>query len=365
MNPDITKVLIVFSSGNIGGAERSLTRMSVHGDKNTTEYFLGTLGSAKEWSNWSRSLGINPITFRNNFYGNLFFSVINILRYVNINKIDILYVCGLKACFIIRILRIFAPKIMIVHGVRWNPASNTLLDIFFRFSEKLLANYTDGWITNSITAKHTLIKLCGLHSKKISAIHNGIDIETCEEYSLLDKSLNVLTVANLNARKGHIEFIPVIKKVVKSIPNVKFIFVGRDDMNGKLQAEIQKLGLSEVVRYDGYQSDLSSWYSSARIFVLPSKGSEGCPTSILEAHSFGIPVIAYNVDGVPEIVEDTVDGYLYDIDDSSIGQGILRLVSNPMTIESMGMSGREKVKHNFTIQACADNHAKVFMLICR
>ena len=77
------------------------------------------------------------------------------------NKRLKIYICGSKACSIIRILTIFEKELKIFHAIRWNPISNTAEDKIFRLIERIFAFKTIGWICNSISAK-TLVNFCGL-----------------------------------------------------------------------------------------------------------------------------------------------------------------------------------------------------------
>jgi glycosyltransferase involved in cell wall biosynthesis len=362
----MNKVLVVFSSDVPGGAEISLSRMALASFD--VSYDLCTLGRYKDWARWLKSQGGNPIILGNSDSGfkrpSFIIAMFNLIkRFMNIHY-DAVYVCGTRSAFVLRFILLFFPRTKFVHAIRWNPNTSFLRDRILRIVERWTGFLVDKWICNSESAKKTLTEKCGISSERIIVIYNGVEYpETIID--ITSRSNTVLTVANVSERKGYIDYLNTIEKVHLVMPTVEFIFVGRDDMNGKLQVEIKKMGLDGVVRYDGYQKDLSLLYSSASIFVLPSKSSEGCPTSILEAHSFGVPVIAYKVDGIPEIVDDSVDGYLYDIDNQAMHQGILNLISNPLLIESMGAQGRNKVKHKFTVEACANYHTDAFLLICQ
>lgn len=95
--------------------------------------------------------------------------------------------------------------------------------------------------------------------------------------------------------------------------------------------------------------------------VLPSLWGEGCPTSILEGFAYGLPVVAYAIDGIPELIDDGVDGVVASPNNSNeLANAIVRIQENPVSAESMGMAGREKVASRFTLARCADEHAQIF-----
>ena len=129
------RVLILFSSGALGGAERSLSRMAF----STTEvtYELATLMGEGPWAEWVRLNGMEPVVLgRGGFHGSggMPLAIIRLVRYLKKNPTDIVYVCGVRASLWIRFLRIFFRSTKLVHAIRWNPESNSKLDLFFRLS---------------------------------------------------------------------------------------------------------------------------------------------------------------------------------------------------------------------------------------
>jgi glycosyltransferase involved in cell wall biosynthesis len=88
---------------------------------------------------------------------------------------------------------------------------------------------------------------------------------------------------------------------------------------------------------------------------------EGCPTSILEAFTFSVPVVAYKIDGIPELVEDGVDGLLFQPGNfKKLAKGIISLLSNPERIKVMGSSGKRKVEKHFVLDEMVKKHNVYF-----
>lgn len=356
------RVLLLFSSSQLGGAERSLSRMAFASEQ--VNYQLATLDSEGPWCDWIRSQGRFPMVFgvtSSGGTGMMFGALLRLINYVRNNPVDIIYVCGVRATFMLRFLRGFLPRIKLVHGVRWNPNTDNLTDRLFRLTEWLTYFMVDAWITNSVITRKTLVCRCRIPESKIFVIYNGLESLPEEIVPLNERPLEVLTVANLNPRKGHCEFLQIIRSVVKELPKVRFIFVGRDDMNGKVQRAIEEHGLFDFVRCEGFKADVSPWFRQARLFVLPSLWGEGCPTSILEAFSYGLPVIAYSADGIPELVADKEDGLLVKPGHlKEFENAIKKLLTSVLFAESMGLKGRKKVKNSFLIEQCATQHLSCF-----
>ena len=170
----------------------------------------------------------------------------------------------------------------------------------------------------------------------------------------------MLTVANINPRKGYLEYLSAIKLVHNAIPDAQFIFVGRDDMDGQIQKAISAAGMSGFINFEGFQSDVSHYFGNARVCVLPSLWGEGCPTSLLESLAWGVPVVANRIDGVPELISDGIDGF-NGPQSRKNGCQIIELLSNCQIATSFGIAGREKVLRDFTIEACSIQHEQEFI----
>jgi glycosyltransferase involved in cell wall biosynthesis len=128
----------------------------------------------------------------------------------------------------------------------------------------------------------------------------GIDERTCV----------VLSVGRLSAEKGHADLVRAFHEFRKRIPvDVRLILVGEGPERPRLVSLCKRLRLCDVVSLVGQQDDVRSYYSIAKLFVLPSH-SEGSPNVLLEAMSAGIPVIATRVGGIPELVSNETDAVL-------------------------------------------------------
>ena len=91
------------------------------------------------------------------------------------------------------------------------------------------------------------------------------------------------------------------------------------------------------------------YYKQADIYVLPSY-AEGLPMSILEAASYGLPIVATRVGGIPEIIDDGVNGFLIDPGDKgALTDRLLRLIENPELRSQMGRAAYQKVKEKFDV----------------
>jgi glycosyltransferase involved in cell wall biosynthesis len=357
------RVLLLFSTSEMGGAEVSLTRMALASTSGV--YQLATLDGYGPWCDWVINQGKIPLVFgkRNGSkHGRLSLKVFSTLyHYIRSEKIRIIYVCGVRASFYIRILKILMPGVKLVHGIRWNPSSNSSLDRFFRIVERCSNGLVDLYITNSKIAADTMVERCAIPVDKIQVVYNGLEDMPRNLTPLYERPLNVLTVANMNPRKGYLEYLVAIEQVLNEIPNVNFFFVGRDDMNGKVQLAISERGLNDRVHCLGFKQDISIWMRSARMLVVPSLWNEGCPTSVLEAMSYGLPVVGYALDGIPELVRDKKDGLLVPIADTKhLALSIIKLLRDSELAIKMSASTLERCQAEFQLSSCVTKHRDAF-----
>ena len=359
-------VLLVFSSSELGGAERSLSRMAMAAPSGM--YQLATLDGEGLWCDWVRSQGQQPMVFGKRIgaqHGRLKFgALVSLIRYVRREDIQTVYICGLRASLCLRLLKSFMPGVQLVHGIRTNPASNSRLDQLFRFVEKRLNAQVDLYITNSKIAARTLIERCGISADKIRVIYNGLVRKQTNLIPIDRRPLHVLTVANLISSKGHLEYLLTIQEVHKVIPDARFIFIGRDQMKGKVQQAISAAGMAEYVSCEGFQTDVSSYFGNARVCVVPSSRQEGSPTTVLEAMSHGVPVVAYNIDGLPELVRHGQDGLLVPTaDKKQLTISIIKLLRETKLAIKMSASSLERYKSEFQINTCVIKHQDALKLL--
>ena len=161
-----------------------------------------------------------------------------------------------------------------------------------------------------------------------------------------DGVIRVVTTARLSDEKGVSVLVTAAERVIASRPHVAFTVHGDGYLRQDLTAQIERAGLEAHVHLNGAFSrqDLPAIMSGADIFALPSL-TEGYPLSIVEAMAWGIPVVATNVGGVPELIRHGVNGLLCTAGDpDSLARALLELVDDPVRALEMGAAAREFYK---------------------
>ena len=176
-------------------------------------------------------------------------------------------------------------------------------------------------------------------------------------------------VANINPQKGIAMLIEALGRLRREMPGACLVVVGAEydthrAYSRELRRQLRELGLAEgeAVRFLGARSDIERQMQAFDLLALASvPRSEGIPTVILEAMSCGLPVVATDVGGVAEVVEDGVTGYVVSpIDDEAFASAAARILRHPERRAEMGRAGRERAVQSFSVERCTDVHAGAY-----
>jgi len=245
--------------------------------------------------------------------------------------------------------------------------SKILYPISLKISKKIIA------VSESI--KSQCIDLYGIPSEKIAVIRNGIKIDEFTDISKnkrdkiydISKELKIdlntqtifLCLARLDHQKGHTYLIKALSILKNKYPNIInqiiVLLAGEGGLRESIQDEVKTNQLESVVKILGFRSDVDDLLLLCDAMILTSL-FEGLPLSIVEAMSFGKPVLATAVDGVPEIIVDSQTGILMESQNpSSIADSIVKFIKLPIENRtSMGVEGKKRVCSEFNLALNSD-----------
>lgn len=161
----------------------------------------------------------------------------------------------------------------------------------------------------------------------------------------------ILFVGGNMQRKGVPDIIDASPDIIKRFPNVQFLIVGGDKAIDKLREKCKKNGVASNFRFTGWcsQDKIVDYYKNGTLFVMPSL-TEALGVTFLEAMAAGIPVIGTNVGGIPEIIQDGVNGRLVPVNSpKSIANTIIELLSDETSRKIISKNALETVR-NFSIE---------------
>ncbi len=179
----------------------------------------------------------------------------------------------------------------------------------------------------------------------VATIYNGINIDSSINYqNTQSKEYDLVIVASLEPVKNHYLLFNAVHSITNKIKTIKLLVVGGGSKYDEYLSYIQQNGLEKNITLIGTQHNVFKHLLKSKVFVLTSN-REGNPISILEAMSCGLPIVASNVGGIPDIIENGINGFLFEagnLDDLS--SKILFLLSNRDEYETISHNNLEKSK---------------------
>ena len=176
--------------------------------------------------------------------------------------------------------------------------------------------------------------------------------------------VHILFLGRIDERKGVFDLLECARRLTPEVPSLRFTLCG-DGQLEQARGIIRRNGLEHRVSLPGWVADPDSYLSEADIFVLPSY-FEGLPMSILEAESWGLPVIATRVGGIPEIVRDGESGFLIEPGDiDSLADRLKRLAQDESLRNRMGHHGYTIVREQCREEVVARQLAKIYERLCQ
>jgi colanic acid/amylovoran biosynthesis glycosyltransferase len=168
----------------------------------------------------------------------------------------------------------------------------------------------------------------------------------------------LVQACRLVEKKGLLTTLAAFRRFSRDYPNARLVIAGEGPMKDALVRRISELSLSDQVRLTGFldQDDLRQIYRESHIFIHPSElaadsNQEGIPNSMLEAMASGLPVVATRHGGIPEAVQEGVDGILVpERDEPALYEALHRLASQPDLWRQMGTQASRSVAQNFEQQ---------------
>ena len=140
------------------------------------------------------------------------------------------------------------------------------------------------------------------------------------------------------------DIVKVVHELIDKGVSIELSIAGDGEMRDELESYINKFNLSSVIHLCGFLSDPSEVYLNSDVCILPSS-HEGLPLNILEAYSFGLPVIAYDIPGVNEIIINGETGYMVPVGDlNGLMNKVHLLEKNRATLKKLSISSKERFK---------------------
>ncbi len=209
----------------------------------------------------------------------------------------------------------------------------------------------------------------GVPDDRAVTVHEGIDVEHVtaaprvnvhEAFWLPHGSPAIGNVAALVPHKGQRYLIDAAHLVVQEVPDARFVILGEGELREHLEKQVREHHLEKHVLLPGFRTDVLGCIKGFDLFVMSSV-TEGLGTSLLDAMACARPVVATRAGGIPEIVEDGVNGLLVPVrDHHALADAIVRALKDTDLRQRMGDAGLARVSERFTVERMVSETADVY-----
>ena len=238
---------------------------------------------------------------------------------------------------------------------------------FFRVLERGLASTTTALVAVSPEVRDDLVALGVAPADKFTVIRLGVELEERVDLSpearararrmmgIPAERFVVGWMGRMTGVKRTDDVLLAFKRLLESGTDACLCLVGDGPDREPTEQLAHDIGIVERCLFLGYQDDVAPFYAAFDALVLPS-ANEGTPVSAIEALAGGRPVVATRVGGVPDVVRDSVDGFLVERGDiDGLADRLGRLAGDPELARRMGEAGRKRMRERYSVERLVDD----------
>jgi glycosyltransferase involved in cell wall biosynthesis len=207
----------------------------------------------------------------------------------------------------------------------------------------------------------------GVDPQRVEVIHDGIDFARFpqvpstlrSELAIPEEAVVVGVTAHLSDHKDHRTLLTAFAAVERAAPEAWLLVVGTGELEGGLKALAAQLGLQRTV-FTGFRADIGNVLRGLDVFTLTSH-LEGLGSSLMDAMYCGLPVVATRAGGMPELIDDGVDGLLVGVrDHAAVADALLRLVRDGGLRRRLGDAARRRAEERFSAAAMVARYRALY-----
>jgi len=352
------RVFFLVDSFQIGGTETQAVELALRLDPNRYAVTLGCLqmsgpllakleGSAVSVMEWNMGGGVNSPRG--------LYQILRLARFLRRGRFDVVHshdlwsnLLAIPAAWLARVPVIISSRRDLAHLAWYTPRRRK----FLRYLQSLSTTV----LVNSGQIRDQLIHEDRFRPEFIHVVHNGIDPDRFNRlapdrdrlFPAIGNCRLIVSTGNMHSDvKGHPTLIAAARIVCSRFSQVKFVLIGDGKKRPEFESKVSELGLQRNFLFLGSRQNVSEILACCDIAVLPSQ-AEGFSNALLEYMATGLPTIATDVGGNPEVIEDGLNGLLVKPDDpAALANAILSLLESPNFASQLGAAGRERVRSHF------------------
>lgn len=356
MNPESRKIILITVRADFGGGPYHIDLIL----KNLYENFIFFVAAPLDklyGIQWQQLLGKENF-FELPFRSFNFIRFFNLIKYIKNNSIGTVHSHGKGAGIYSRMLKFFVPEIKVIHTFHGLHIQqyNSIQKNFYIVLERILSNLTDQFINVSLGEQNTCLKYKLLNKRKSQIIYNAIPLIPVPTLSKdeikrklvlpLDKFI-IISVLRFNVQKN----LPLTLKIAEQLiqnDKILFLIIGNGEQRKEVETVIAKKNINNI-QLLGFKNIVIEYLFASDIYLSTSLW-EGLPYSLIEAASCGLPIIASDVTGNNEIVNDGENGYLFPLNKAGAAvEKILLLKDAPKLRNNMAEKSLKIVLSKFQL----------------
>jgi glycosyltransferase involved in cell wall biosynthesis len=224
-------------------------------------------------------------------------------------------------------------------------------------ADALVARRVTCTVAPSRAIAHFLHRELRVPVRRVEVVHNGVAIPVMSERR--DRVRTFATASSFAPCKATPLLIEAFLGIAAEHPGLRLRMIGDGPERRYCEQLVRWAGREAQVEFTGYRTDVQAELTQSDVFVLPSL-NENLPLALLQAMATGLPCIASDVGGVPEVITKdcgvlVVPGHL-----GSLREAMKRLIDEPGLAEKLGAAARTRVTEQFSLTQCADDHMELW-----
>ena len=241
---------------------------------------------------------------------------------------------------------------------------------FYEYLDAFILRFINRVVPVSDELSHR-IRRFKIPTRLISVIPNGINLKEFhpekiaanyrESLGIKNEVKVIGNIGRLSVEKGQKILLQAARRTIDQYPDICFLFVGDGPQEWELKQYAKSLAIDDKVIFTGFRKDISKIYSLLDVFALTSL-HEGTPMVILEAMAMGVPIIATDVGGVANIIQDNKNGILLKPEDPRlVSRALLKLLRNPDVSERLSSKAYRHVKERYSVERMVSQYESIYV----
>lgn len=325
---------VISSPGGMGGAERILANLATAGRPGWDQRVVNVSGRNRELAGSCKPIAVDSRRGR----PRVALGWIELVRVLRSFRPDIIHAHLPLAILLLTSVRRGTESARIAthhHGDHFM-TSGKLLHVAVDHGS---GSRMDLIVSPSESVRKFLLSMYAYSPEQVVTIRNGWSgvplHQPHAEPRLRQGPPTIVSVGNLRPEKGHLTLVDAFARVKEALPAAHLVLVGDGPLRDSIQTRAAELGITSSVELAGFVSNVWPYLSRANVFALASR-YETLGVAAQEAMAAGLPVVATNVGGLPEVVQDGKNGLLVPPEDpTAMADALLRILLSPNTSSSM------------------------------